>query len=914
MRKVNKLILIFLLSAIFTYSIPFHIRAEGEYYLADVSKGKKEIIEYYDDYTSANYSYLILLNDYDNLVLYENDKVIKMEYGVVEFASNDACSLNIEYRSQIRNSSTSINACYGIDAAYLNTSNDGKYIYFKYSGDIGMINSDDVILHPYELLDVRISTYENINGSFNHKIKTQLDLDYYSSVLELDKSLSFLNDNVDYYSYDGHYFYDDFYKMIDDYKNDTYTNAINDVAYYNYYMYLPQRSLTNYEYSEIEDYFYNVLKINGKINNYDDQAKDGANDVINRSQYYGELDSFFAYQNIYGVNALMSLAVSINESAYGKNFRAYSENNLFYNSAYDSDSERNDNHYSSISDSVYSYTKYYISDRYCNYRNSLYNGSFFGNKLSGMNVEYSLDAYWGERAASNYYKLDKNLGFKDYNSYCLGIILNGPKVNFYTSDELKRNRFTINGIEDYSLIILNKNDNSYKVQVDPSFSSDYLYDFDNSIAYVDKEYFDYVMNEDNMHQNELIKITFDGNGGTFNNSSKIEIKFLKDKMPITVKPQYTNYLFNGFEEELSPANEEKTYTAKYKKIKSIDINSKLDSSIELGSYFDLRGVYLTLTYENNHKEKIPVDSNMLSGINIYQDGTQNLNISYCGLNINKEINVSKYLNNLNDVTRSLIQKNINSFDSNNFNLDEIKEIKNNLSKVNYNYDFNDIRIIDQALLLNDDSKYHIDDNNYDLSVSGLSLSLPERNKFFLFKPISDTYYVHIKNANNKHLKEIGEAYGFSVVDNINISLSLNFKRVNIDGALIFSLKIPNKDTNKTYTVYRYDDGDIVKCRTSQSNSYIQFLTKKTGDFVILARDSVNTYDIPDYLENINSSNSAVDNQNFFIIGTIGFVLILYGIAMIIVYMIIERLKEKTWKDYKKLLLKVAIVQEEKLKN
>lgn len=914
MRKVNKLILIFLLSAIFTYSISFHIRAEGGYYLADVSKGKKEIIEYYDDYTSANYSYSILLNDYDNLVLYENDKVIKMEYGVVEFASNDACSLNIEYRSQIRNSSTSINACYGIDAAYLNASNDGKYIYFKYSGDIGMINSDDVILHPYELLDVRISTYENINGSFNHKIKTQLDLDYYSSVLELDKSLSFLNDNVDYYSYDGHYFYDDFYKMIDDYKNDTYTNAINDVAYYNYYMYLPQRSLTNYEYSEIEDYFYNVLKINGKINNYDDQAKDGANDVINRSQYYGELDSFFAYQNIYGVNALMSLAVSINESAYGKNFRAYSENNLFYNSAYDSDSERNDNHYSSISDSVYSYTKYYISDRYCNYRNSLYNGSFFGNKLSGMNVEYSLDAYWGERAASNYYKLDKSLGFKDYNSYCLGIILNGPKVNFYTSDELKRNRFTINGIEDYSLIILNKNDNSYKVQVDPSFSSDYLYDFDNSIAYVDKEYFDYVMNEDNMHQNELIKITFDGNGGTINNSSKIEIKFLKDKMPITVKPQYTNYLFSGFEEELSPANEEKTYTAKYKKIKSIGINSKLDSSIELGSYFDLRDVYLTLTYENNHKEKIPVDSNMLSGINIYQDGTQNLIISYCGLNINKEINVSKYLNNLNDVTRSLIQKNINSFNSNNFNLDEIKEIKNNLSKVNYNYDFNDIRIIDQALLLNDNSKYHIDDNNYDLSVSGLSLSLPERNKFFLFKPISDTYYVHIKNANNKHLKEIGEAYGFSVVDNINISLSLNFKRVNIDGALIFSLKIPNKDTNKTYTVYRYDDGDIVKCRTSQSNSYIQFLTKKTGDFVILARDSVNTYDIPDYLENINSSNSAVDNQNFFIIGTIGFVLILYGIAMIIVYMIIERLKEKTWKDYKKLLLKAAIVQEEKLKN
>ena len=50
-------------------------------------------------------------------------------------------------------------------------------------------------------------------------------------------------------------FYTDQYKMIDDYKNNNYNNAVNkNVPYYNYYQYLPNHSKTNYSAANINKY------------------------------------------------------------------------------------------------------------------------------------------------------------------------------------------------------------------------------------------------------------------------------------------------------------------------------------------------------------------------------------------------------------------------------------------------------------------------------------------------------------------------------------------------------------------------------------------------------------------------------------------------------------------------------------
>ena len=67
-------------------------------------------------------------------------------------------------------------------------------------------------------------------------------------------------------------------------------------------------------------------------------------------EYYDNLDSFFIYQNIFGTNAMNSLAISMRESSSAKNLKAYVNHDLFTNNAYDNDEERNDNAYKNIED------------------------------------------------------------------------------------------------------------------------------------------------------------------------------------------------------------------------------------------------------------------------------------------------------------------------------------------------------------------------------------------------------------------------------------------------------------------------------------------------------------------------------------------------------------------------------------
>lgn len=53
--------------------------------------------------------------------------------------------------------------------------------------------------------------------------------------------------------------------------------------------------------------------------------------------------------------------------------------------------------YANVERSVYAHMNT-ISARYSNPENKVYYGFIFGNKQSGMNVFYSSDPYWGEKA------------------------------------------------------------------------------------------------------------------------------------------------------------------------------------------------------------------------------------------------------------------------------------------------------------------------------------------------------------------------------------------------------------------------------------------------------------------------------------------------------------------------------------
>ena len=872
-------------------------------------------VEIFENYNSAYNFYNQMINEYENAVIKENDTVINMEYGIVEFIINEGCTLEINYHSISRNYEGSINACYGIDAAFINI--DHNYIYFYLSGDYGYTNIENAILHPYEELNYAISKYRINNKILYHDIKTQLNNDFYSTSINLGE-IKDIKDG-EYYSYDGHYFYDDFHLMIDDYQNNLFENALNyERPYYNYYQYLSHRSLTNYTYQEIEDYFYQTLCFDKKLDSYIDHSRDNANDIVNRSQYYDELKSFFEYQNLYGSNALMMLSESINESAYGKSLSSYMKNNLFSHSAYETEIERKYSRYSFIETSIYSHSKNYISNSYSNHRKPSYYGSFFGNKVSGMNVMYSLDPYWGEKSAYNYYRLDKALGEKDKDAYCLGIIDNKKSLNIYRDETLRNIYYRMSNVNDFSFIILEELANAYLVQIDPSFNNDYLYDFEKSVAYINKNDINYLINEDKMKINEFVIINFDADGGKIANQEMINMKIRKGDIPIINSARKDGYKFIGFDTEITNANNSITYTAIYKKIDHLELINNIDTDIEYAGPYDLRDSKIKVIYDDQSEEIIEIDSQMIESYDTKLEAKQEINIIYCGLKIPIEINNSMELIEIKNNLQEKIDFNIKVNNLNNtYSKNDLKYIRENINKVDFIPSFKELRQLDKMLLKDFDKEIYINDEYYDMSISGLAFSNQD-DSFSLFNLLKNTYYINVEKSSNEayeRLYEVASAYGFNIIDAININLSLNYQESKINGPVIIQLNIDDMQNDKIYSVYHLNkDNDVIKCRTTQTSNYIQFMTEELGDFMIMNLDSANNYIFEDESENISLDNDYFDNHGivrdimaFTFVSIIGFI-------MIVIYYIILNKKDREWNAYKKSLQVEDIVQEEKLKN
>ena len=113
--------------------------------------------------------------------------------------------------------------------------------------------------------------------------------------------------------------------------------------------------------------------------------------VSDESALYNQTDVFFNMQAKYAINASMMYALALNESGLGLSQYALEYHNLFGHAAIDENPD-NANQYKSIA----------------NPNDSRYHGSWFGDKASGINVNYASDPYWGEKAASFYYHLDED--------------------------------------------------------------------------------------------------------------------------------------------------------------------------------------------------------------------------------------------------------------------------------------------------------------------------------------------------------------------------------------------------------------------------------------------------------------------------------------------------------------------------
>ena len=390
-------------------------------------------------------------------------------YGVVNFRVKSSASEITTYTNCENGQQGYINGYSMSDGAFLGYEN-GK-VKFKAAGVTGLVEPSEVGIIDYDSAKT-VSCYKTSNGGLYHYVANIItNSDSYYSINYVGNTPSYLSNSTTYYSYDGHYFYTSYNKMIDDYKNGVYSNSVNsNNPYYNYFQYLPARSKTYLTASQFDQYTTQMVS-SGKLLNIG--------------------SSLISNQDTYGVNALIMYANAALESGWGQSQIAINKNNLFGHGAVDSNPYYGANGYASVDDCVKYHAKMFISEGYCDPKDysGRYYGSHLGDKESGINVKYASDPYWGEKIAHICWSVQNGLGVNEVNKYTLGIA--NSNVAFYTNPDSNL-LFNSGNFSSYPIILLSKSNGYYKVQSDPTLNENRTsitqdkgeYNFDQYYAYI----------------------------------------------------------------------------------------------------------------------------------------------------------------------------------------------------------------------------------------------------------------------------------------------------------------------------------------------------------------------------------------------------------------------------------------------
>lgn len=405
----------------------------------------------------------------------------------------------------------------------VNDATDTNLVWYriKYNGNDAWIANNKSVgwLREWVFTNTTLQTfYEPYNVSNTNLINLRHKFDYYSTsvssrTINLGAKPSYLTVGNQYYSFDGNYFYNNIISMLDDYKENKTTRAINpNNPHYDYYMYLPTRAKTGYTANDfnqimIEKNFTSNIDPTVQYVKYDDVNKVYYFDTqVNRtgiSLMYGKGQDFVDAANTYGVNGLMMFGTALNESGRGTSLIAFLKKNLFGLGAIDGDPVNSARSYTTVRDSIFDYARLVgsSSSSYTHPSGSYYFGSHYGNKGSGMNVYYASDPYWGEKQAANSYSNDLSYGLQDYDSSTIGVT-NKDDVSIYKDTnsssaviyKLKNKNVSVKNIP---LIVIDKiytTENNiqvgwYKVYTDTALDdnqnmADVTYEFSKSYGYI----------------------------------------------------------------------------------------------------------------------------------------------------------------------------------------------------------------------------------------------------------------------------------------------------------------------------------------------------------------------------------------------------------------------------------------------
>lgn len=341
---------------------------------------------------------------------------------------------------------------------------EGEDVVCYVSGTKIIVDMEDVAeIVSYK--DQDICTYYTANGYLVHRYT------YYSgdgttpklSTTYVGLAPSYLTEGVHYYSYDGHFFYETFEKMIEDYKNDTRVNSVNpNTPHYNYYQYLSFHTTAVYTGEEYDKHV------------EDKKGEDSGSAMLKTG------NEFLGTQNTYIINALMMYGIAINESGWGMSNLAIEKNNLFGLNAVDSNPYEEGKAFSSTKACIEDFAYGWIHSGYLSGTDSRYRGPHLGDKHSGINVMYASDPYWGEKAASRPYYFDSSN--KDYGRFTIGIAKKGEISLYKEADSKSKVIYTSEAgsggdLYDYPVMILDtvvgtNDERFYKVISDMSLLDD----------------------------------------------------------------------------------------------------------------------------------------------------------------------------------------------------------------------------------------------------------------------------------------------------------------------------------------------------------------------------------------------------------------------------------------------------------
>lgn len=844
------------------------LQDDGTYHIVSVEKdGTYTILEDCDTYARAKVLYTLRKRSYDNLAITYGSSFLSLEQGVVEFATAKDCTLNITYTNDENGEEGYTNGCYGIDAAFLEYNPGTQKVKFRLSGVTGWADAADVTIYPIEQVP-NVSSFTVKNNTLQHQLKSSLATAAYDNILQLGNAPQQLKEGVTYYSYDTHYFYDDYAMMIEDYRNSSFSHAVNaNAPYYNYYQYLNHRSTSAYSQKDVDRYLKDTLALRHTITGFYD--KDNyIHDVLTQSLLLQAEAAFFQYQNQFGANALMMLSLAENESALGRSYLAYTRNNLFGHAAYDSAVEENASRYASTSGSVYSHALHYLSNAYMNPSQFQFHGGFFGNKAGGMNVSYASDPYWGEKAAQYFYEMDHAMGDRDHNRYALGIVKNTGVSIYKNADKKSDGVYSIKKGYDAALILLEKLENRdgvwYRVQSDPSLDKEQKqqegsYNFKNSYGFVKAEDVSTVLNSKHIQDKAYVDITFDANGGTFYpNDKKITLQVETGKTPVIQAPVKDHALFSSWDIQLKPAGEPLTYKATYRDVKQIVLTQMPLTTYDLNESLDVSDGRIRVDFADGTSKEVSMTTDMVEGFSSKKTGTKTLKVTYAGCTLNYEIRVSDELTkkqeNMQQRAAAVIKLYDGKTDLNEEALQELEQLRKDVTAFPLTPLANEqIRLIDRILQENLKPRYSviIKDDSHDLQVSGLSMARIQETGFlntFLPKTIVLKVKDSIDEEQQALAKKVARANGTTVEETFSIEGTDDFSSLKLKQEAVFSIKKPKDSKNKRYHIYYVDGQDVYQIPTEQSKSRIRFTTEKLGSYVLVSANQRSIQEADDIAE------------------------------------------------------------------